>query len=104
MSIEIVEVTKDSQFEEYYNLPKRINVDNDMFVPSLADTDRIFHDKIERSKAVKRSTIRFLAIENGECVGRIMGLIYPSQNNYCDSDYVKKIQITFFSIYFKFTL
>lgn len=82
MAIEITEVKSPEQSDIYIKLPFHLNRENKIYVPPFIDSEHDFHDPTKNDLLRESDTIRFLAFENEECVGRIMGIFLHPQNEY----------------------
>ena len=90
--IEIVEVKTKKQRKQFVELPLKMYKGNPYFVPPLyGDEMKMFTDKNIYSKTCKSAF--FLALENGQVVGRIQGII---QYQYNDINGKKQVRFTRF--------
>ena len=90
--IEIVEVKTKKQRKQFVELPLKMYKGNPYFVPPLyGDEMKMFTDKNIYSKTCKSAF--FLALENGQVVGRIQGII---QYQYNDINGIKQVRFTRF--------
>ncbi len=80
MKIRIDTVEDARQHSEFIDLPYRINAERDIFVPTPRELEEQFHDTSLNTKLSNCEQIRFLAYQDGECVGRIMGIIHHPSN------------------------
>jgi hypothetical protein len=102
MDITVVEVKTKSQLEEFLKLPVELNKDYKIFVPSLLSTERAFHDPEKNSYLKQSDTIKFLAYQNDQCVGRVMGIIFHPWNKkynkrsarFYQLDYIHSIDVS----------
>ena len=80
MAIEIKMVRSRADSESYIRLPFRIYEDFKEYTPPLLRDERRFHDpRFNRSLRIC-DTIRLLAYQNGDVVGRIMGIVHHEHN------------------------
>ncbi len=78
--IRLVEVKSRAELKQFISLPKKIYRDYQNWVPPIFDDEWTFHNP-EKNEAHKHAkTIHFLALRNGEAVGRIMGIIHEKYN------------------------
>ncbi|MBQ3506821.1 MAG: hypothetical protein IJA89_08645 [Clostridia bacterium] len=90
--LQIIPVVTKKQRKEFVEYPLRLYKGNPYFVPPLyGDEMKIFTDKNIYHKTCKSAF--WLAVKNGETVGRIQGII---QNQYNDIHNVKKARFTRF--------
>jgi hypothetical protein len=80
-NIEIIEVSSKQLLKEFIRLPSRIHKNHHNWVPPIyMDEKEYFNPKKNESFSFS-DTILLLAIQNGEYVGRIMGIINHKYNN-----------------------
>lgn len=80
MNIRVETVENTQQHGEFINLPYRINSERGIFVPPPRELEELFHDASNNPKLRDCEQVRFLAYKDGECVGRIMGIIHHPSN------------------------
>lgn len=80
MSLQILPVTTSQHLKEFIFLPEKIRDDRPNWVPPVWMDEKMFHN--ERKNPVYKSvdTERWLAIDDGKIVGRIMGIIHKEYN------------------------
>ncbi len=75
MSIEIRIVQNKSDLREFIFLPSKLYSDRATWVPPLYMDEWKFYDPKENTSLAHCDSIQFLAYQNKQCVGRIMGII-----------------------------
>jgi hypothetical protein len=84
MSIEIKEVKSKKDLNTYIRLPEKIHKEHKNWLYPIYSDEYTFYNPKKNDAFSHSDTIMFLAYENGEPVGRIMGIInrkYNSLNN-----------------------
>jgi hypothetical protein len=80
MSITVKEVTTRQELKEYIHLPGKIYSNYPNWVPAILQDEWAFHNPKQNLALSKNDTIKFLAFRNGQCVGRVMGIIHHLYN------------------------
>ncbi len=80
MNIDIREVRNRSELNKFILLPAKIHKNHDNWVPPVYMDDRVFFNPEKNNSFSHSDTVLFLAWENGEPVGRIMGIINHHYN------------------------
>ncbi|MBK9540805.1 MAG: hypothetical protein IPO49_00640 [Bacteroidetes bacterium] len=75
MSVEIKTVTNKSDLREFIFLPSKLYSDRPTWVPPMYMDEWKFYNPKENTSLAHCESIQFLAYQNNECVGRIMGII-----------------------------
>jgi len=76
----LIEVTNKKLLNEFIYLPEKLYRGYPNFVPPLFADEETFHDPKKNLAFQGNDTIKFLAVHNGETVGRVMGIIHHEYN------------------------
>jgi hypothetical protein len=80
MSLKLKKVTTRLELKEFIRYPFKIYRDNPYWLPPLIMDERNFFNPGKNKILRNSETVLFLAIENGETCGRVMGIINPAYN------------------------
>lgn len=81
MGIEIKEVTSKKLLREFIHLPAKIHQNHPNWVPPIYMDEWTYFDPKKNKSFAHCTSILYVAIKNGEVVGRIMGLISHEYND-----------------------
>lgn len=94
--IEIKEVSTPKQLKEFIYLPEKIHRNHQNWLYPLYMDEEVFFNREKNAMFKHNQAILFLAYRNGECVGRIMGVI-PDEYN--EKQGVKSGRFSYFECY-----
>ncbi len=77
----LVEVIKPKQVKEFIYLPEKLYRQYPNFVPPFFADEEAFHNSRKNAAFQENDTIRFLAVDHGRTVGRVMGIIHHEYNS-----------------------
>ena len=81
MGIEIKEVTSKKLLREFIHLPAKIHQNHPNWVPPIYMDEWTYFDPKKNKSFAHCSSVLYVAIKNGEVVGRVMGLISHEYND-----------------------
>lgn len=81
MGIEIKEVTSKKLLRKFIQLPAKIHQNHPNWVPPIYMDEWIYFDPKKNKAFAHCSSVLYVAIKNGEVVGRVMGLISHEYND-----------------------
>ncbi|HRH67749.1 MAG TPA: hypothetical protein PLU53_15740 [Bacteroidia bacterium] len=97
MSVEIKIVKSKSDLREFIFLPSKLYSDRATWVPPLYMDEWKFYDPHQNTSLAHCDTILFLAYENENCVGRIMGIIPHPYNRLMNVQSARFFQLDCFN-------
>ena len=89
MPVEIKEVKNRKEHRQFIYLPSKIHKNHAHWVPPIYSEERRYFNSKKNKAFSCCDTIRFLASQNGEALGRIMGIINHRYNNYRQEKYAR---------------
>ena len=78
--IDIIKVKTKKQLKKFIHLPAKIHRNHSNWVPPIYMDERQFYNRRKNESFSYCDTILLLAMQNNECVGRIMGIINHKYN------------------------
>ncbi|MGE0079255.1 MAG: hypothetical protein AB7S48_15455 [Bacteroidales bacterium] len=80
MSIEIVKVETQKDLKQFIYLPSKLHKEHKNWVPPLYFEEWLYYNSKKNKSYRYCDTVQFLAVQDGEPVGRIMGIINKKYN------------------------
>jgi GNAT superfamily N-acetyltransferase len=89
----LVEVVNKKLLKEFIYLPEKLYCNYPNYVPPLFADEEAFHDLNKNIAHRSSDTIRFIAVEQGQPVGRIMGIVHHAYNTQHNEKTVRFYQL-----------
>lgn len=78
--VHVEEVRGAKDLHRYIHLPEKLPGQRPNYVPPVWAEERAFHDPRRNAALKDCDTVRYLAWRDGQCVGRVMGIVHHKHN------------------------